>query len=440
MKVHVAFDRAGAELLLPAGWRTQVLEARFAGAVESAEGALQEALARPIASPPLRDLARGKKTAAIAVCDITRPAPNRTVLPHVTRVLEEAGVPREGIRILIATGLHRVATGAELQEIVGPEMLGRYQVDSHNARIEESHAPLGRTAGGTEVLIDRRFIEADLHLTLGFIEPHLMLGFSGGRKLVAPGLAGERTIKRLHSPLFMRDHRAVEGGYPDNPLHRELLEIARMARHDFIVDVALTKDRRIAQVFAGHSEQAHLAGVAFVRESTMAPVEEPVDAVITTGGGYPLDLTYYQSIKGVTAASHILKDGGKMLLLGACREGVGSAEFTRIVRTFPDWKACLDGLLEQPVIIDQWQLEKLALVARRAEILWCVPGVPADLRRYIWGPVFDEPQRAVEALAEALPRNARVAVIPKAPTCSRSWRKWGRWRKAYALAGCAPAQ
>ncbi|MBI3696340.1 MAG: nickel-dependent lactate racemase [Acidobacteria bacterium] len=413
MRVQVAFDRAGAVLELPGAWRTTVLEPRFAGAAGSPDQALAGAVARPIASPPLVELARGKSSAAISVCDITRPAPNRIVLPHVTRALEAAGVRQ--IRILIATGLHREATPAELQEIVGPEMLARYPVDSHNARIEESHAHLGRTAGGTEVLIDRRFIEAGLHITLGFVEPHLMLGFSGGRKLIAPGLAGERTIKRLHSPLFMRDPRAVEGGFPDNPLHRELLEIARMARHDFIVDVALTRTRAIAQVFAGNPVAAHAAGVDFVRESTLAPVEEPVDAVITTGGGYPLDLTYYQSIKGVTAASHILKPGGKLLLVAACSEGIGSGEFTRIVRTFPDWKACLDGLADQPVIIDQWQLEKLALVARRAEILWCVPGVPAADRRYLWGPSFDDPQRALDALASSLPRDASVAVIPEGP-------------------------
>ena len=415
MTIRLAFDRAGAEVAVPDGWRVTVLEARFAGAVESAEAAVAEALAHPIGSPPLVELARGKSSAAISVCDITRPAPNRIVLPHVTGALERAGVPKERIRILIATGLHRTATPAELDEIVGRETLARYQVDSHNARIEESHSHLGRTAGGTEVLIDRRFIEADLHLTLGFVEPHLMLGFSGGRKLIAPGLAAEKTIKRLHSPLFMRDPRAVEGSFPDNPLHRELLEIARMARHDFVVDVALTRTRQIAQVFAGNPVAAHAAGVEFVRQSTLAPVEEPVDAVITTSGGYPLDLTYYQAIKGVTAASHILEPGGKMLLIAACGEGIGSPEFTRIVRTFPDWKACLDNLEHQPVIIDQWQLEKLALVARRAEILWCVPGVPPEDRRYLWGPSFDDPQRAVDCLAASLPQGACVAVIPEGP-------------------------
>ncbi|MBI3666620.1 MAG: nickel-dependent lactate racemase [Acidobacteria bacterium] len=415
MRIRVAFDRAGAELALPEQWRTIVLEPRFASAVDSPDRTLAEALAYPIASPPLIELARGKTSAAIAVCDITRPAPNRIVLPHVTAALEQAGVPRDGIRILIATGLHREAAPAELEEIVGPEMLARYRVDSHNARIEESHAYLGRADGGTEVLIDRRFIEADLHITLGFIEPHLMLGFSGGRKLIAPGLAAEKTIKRLHSPPFMREARAVEGSFPDNPLHRELLEIARMARHDFMVDVALTRTRQIARVFAGRAETAHARGVEFVRQSTLAPVEEAVDAVITTGGGYPLDLTYYQCIKGVTAASHILRPGGKMLLLAACREGLGSPEFTRMVRSFSGWKACLEALDRDPVIIDQWQLEKLALVARRAEIFWCAPGVPADDRRYLWGSSFEEPRAAVDAFAAALPPDASVAVIPEGP-------------------------
>jgi len=415
MRVRLAFDQAGAEVGLPDSWRAALLEARFAQALGHPEQALDEALANPIASPPLTELARGKASAAIAVCDITRPAPNRIVLPRVAAALERAGVARERIRILIATGLHRAATAAELVEILGPQTPQRYRVDSHNARNEESHARVGSTAGGTEVLIDRRFVEADLRVTLGFIEPHLMLGFSGGRKLVAPGLAAERTIKRLHSPLFMRDPRVVEGAFPDNPLHRELLEIARLAGHDFIVDVALARDRRIARVFAGQPEAAHAAGVEFVRQSTLAPVEDPVDAVITTGGGYPLDLTYYQSIKGLTAASHILKPGGKMLLLAGCREGIGSAEFAEVVRRFPDWKSCLEGLDGQPVIIDQWQLEKLALVARRAGILWCVPGVPAEDRRHLWGPSFESPQQAVDALAASVPADASVAVIPEGP-------------------------
>jgi nickel-dependent lactate racemase len=264
-------------------------------------------------------------------------------------------------------------------------------------------------------LIDKRFIESDLHISLGFIEPHLMLGFSGGRKLVAPGLAGEETIKRLHSPTFMRDPKVVEGSFPDNPLHHELLEIARMARHDFIVDVALTRSRHIARVFAGDPVTAHAAGVEFVRATTLASLPEPVDAVITTSAGYPLDLTYYQAVKGVTAASHIVKSGGAILLAAACREGLGSPEFTRFVRRFTDARSCLEAMTHEPVVVDQWQLEKLALVAQKAQLSFCLPGIPVEDRRYLWGPSFESPQEAVDALGAALPPGATVAVIPEGP-------------------------
>jgi nickel-dependent lactate racemase len=415
MKVKLAFGRDGAEVEIPAHVRAMVLEAKFAEAVKAVDDALAEALRHPLGSPALRDLARGKNSAAIAICDITRPAPNRLVLPHVLGALEQAGVPRSGIIILIATGLHRAATPQELQDLVGPEILSRYAVSSHQARERAAHVNLGTTRSGTQVWIDRRFVESDLHLSLGFIEPHLMLGFSGGRKLVAPGLAGEETIKRLHSPLFMRDPRVVEGAFPDNPLHHELLEIAQMARHDFIVDVALTRSRQIARVFAGDPIVAHAAGVAFVRESTLARLEEAVDAVITTSAGYPLDLTYYQSVKGVTAAAHIVKPGGAILLAAACQEGLGSPEFSCFVRRFPTARACLDAIAQAPVVIDQWQLEKLALVTQRARLYFCTPGIPAADRAHLWGPAFENPQDAVQALCAELPRGATVAVIPDGP-------------------------
>jgi len=311
--------------------------------------------------------------------------------------------------------LHRAATEQELHTIVGPDILSRYTIASHDARNAAFHADLGTTRSGTRVLIDRRFVDSDLHITLGFIEPHLMLGFSGGRKLVAPGLAGEETIKRLHSPFFMRNPKVVEGSFPDNPLHNELLEIAQMVRHDFIVDVALTRSRQIAQVFAGNPVIAHAQGVEFVRATTLASLVEPVDAVITTCAGYPLDLTYYQAVKGVTAASHIVKPGGTILLAAACQEGLGSPEFTNFVRRFSDAQSCLEVMAKEPVVIDQWQLEKLALVMQRAQVWFCTPGIPAEDRRYLWGAAFEEPQRAVDALCAELPRDASVAVIPEGP-------------------------
>jgi nickel-dependent lactate racemase len=414
-RVRLAFGRDGLDLSLPDGFQYQILECPATSAVPDARAAVEEALARPLAGPPLAELAAGKRSAAIAVCDITRPAPNPVVLPPLLRALQAAGVPREGIRILIATGLHRAATPAEIRQIVGEEACAQVEVLNHDARDASRHRRLGVTGSGTPVWIDQRFLSAGLHITLGFVEPHLMLGYSGGRKLVAPGLAAEATIKELHSPRFMRDERACEASIEGNPLHAELLEIARMARHDFIVDVALTRDRRIAAVFAGEPVAAHCAGVQWVSSRLMQRLERPADAVLTTSAGYPLDLTFYQTVKGVTAASHLVKRGGRILLFGACQEGAGAPEFRQLLLRYPSAGDFLRAIDTAPVTIDQWQLEKLALAAQKAEILYCVPGLPLEYRSKLWGPAFDQPEPALRAFLQGLPPGSRVAVIPEGP-------------------------
>jgi len=415
MKINLAYGKTGTAIEMPEGLDVKVLDPRWARPLDDVGWALAVAMAEPTAGPALSELARGKKTAAISVCDITRPAPNRVVLPHVIRALEQGGIAAENVRILIATGLHREATDTELDEIVGPEMRSKCRVDSHRARELDEQTHLGDTDAGTPVYIDKRFVEADVHITLGFIEPHLMAGFSGGRKLISIGLAGERTIKKLHSPLYMRDPDAVEGVFPANPLHRELIEIARRARHDFMVDVALNGNREIAAIFTGEPEEAHAKGVEFVRRSTLAAVGEEADAVITTSGGYPLDLTYYQSVKGITAAAHIVRKGGEILLVGECSEGLGGPEFSEMLRTSPDWRALLDSFENAEVRVDQWQLEKLAMVAAKAKLSFCVPNVSAEDRKILWGPSYDTPQEAVDKLAASLPHGARVVVIPEGP-------------------------
>ncbi len=415
MRVNFAFGKSGLPLDLPEAFRYRMLEARSAGPLEDPAAALEEALDRPIGSPALSELARGRTSAAISVCDITRPAPNRQVLPPLLRRLEQAGIRTEAITILIATGLHRPATQAEIREIVGEEIAAGYRVVNHNARALAEHRHLGSTRSGTPVYVDERFVAADLRITLGFIEPHLMLGFSGGRKLVAPGLAAQETIKVLHSPRFMREARAVEGSIEDNPLHRELLEIARLAGHDFIVDVALARDRRIAGIFAGDPVEAHRQGVGFVSRVMLELIEQPADAVITTSAGYPLDLTFYQAIKGLTAAAHIVRHGGRILLLAACQEGAGAPEFRRMLMSEPSAEAFLEKIAEAPVIVDQWQLEKLALVTRRADLFYYVPGLEDEYRPSLWGTALDSPQAAVEAATAGLAPDSTIAVIPEGP-------------------------
>ncbi len=441
MKLRVAFGKDGLDIDLPEGPRYSVLEARSASPLPDVSAALEAALDNPIGRPPLAELARGRKTAAISVCDITRPAPNAITLPPILKRLESAGIARKHISILIATGLHRPASSDEIVRILGPAIASAgYRILNHDARNRAEHRFLGSTASGTPVYVDERFVAADLHLTLGFIEQHLMLGFSGGRKLIAPGLAAEDTIKILHSPKFMREPRAIEGSVELNPLHAELLEIARLVRHDFMLDVALARSREIAGIFAGEPVAAHGAGVEFVRETLLERLLAPVDAVLTTAAGYPLDLTFYQAIKGITAAQHIVREGGRILLMAECAEGAGAPEFVDQLRQLISYSKFLDHLSESPVTIDQWQLEKLALAGRRFEIHFYVPGLPAGLAAGFGSRVHRTPEQALAAVTAgktSTPPPTPSLIHPRRPLCVCASRATGFGVKCWLLAKAA---
>ncbi|HEY1767413.1 MAG TPA: nickel-dependent lactate racemase [Terracidiphilus sp.] len=415
MKTRFAFGKQGIDVALPGSLACHVAHTRSAPAVADVDAALADALDHPIGSEPLGKLAAGRRSAAISVCDITRPAPNAVTLPPLLKRLHAAGVPVDGVTILIATGLHRAATPEEVDRIVGPEIARKYRVVSHDARDLGAHRPLGTSSRGTPVFIDERFMAADLHITLGFVEQHLMLGFSGGRKLVVPGVAAQETIKVIHSPRFMREPLATEGSIDGNPLHAELVEIAAMARHDFILDVTLTREREISGVFAGNPVKAHAAAVRFLETTSTASVPALADAAITSAAGYPLDLTFYQSVKGLTAAQHIVKPGGRLLVLGECGEGMGSPEFARMMLNYSGPTAFLEQIRESRVEVDQWQLERLALLGLKHELFFYTPGIsPAELGS-LASQAFDTLDQAIAALVKDLPQDALVALIPEGP-------------------------
>jgi lactate racemase len=415
MKTRFAFGKHGIEVSVPDGFDCQVVSGRAAGALPDAAAALNAALDQPIGCDALTKLAAGKRTAAISVCDITRPAPNHVTLPPLLKRLHRAGIPKDGVIILIATGLHRAATKEELDVILGPEIAAAYRVASHDARDFAAHRPLGSTRRGTPIYIDERFMAADLHISLGFVEPHLMLGFSGGRKLIVPGLAAQETIKVIHSPRFIREPLATEGSIQGNPLHEEFLEIAAMARHDFILDVTLTREREISGVFAGEPVKAHAAAVRFFERSSLESLDGLADAAITSSAGYPLDLTFYQCLKGLTAAAHIVKPGGPMLLVSECAEGIGSPEYSRQLREYTGHAEFLKKIRDAKVQIDQWQLEKLALLEIEHELLFYTPGAPMDALGSLRANSFPTLDGAVAALLRGLRHGARIALLPEGP-------------------------
>ncbi len=410
------YGRTGLEVELPAAGLVGPLEIGNVPPLADTEAAVVAALAEPIGCPPLAELARGKKNACIVICDITRPVPNPVLLRPILRVLHEAGIAREDVLILVATGLHRPSTEAERVEMLGAEIAGAYRVEDHHGTVLEEHTYLGTTENDVPAWIDTRYVTADLKITTGLIEPHLMAGYSGGRKLICPGLAAFETVKIWHSPRFL-EHPKADCGYLDgNPVHEENTRIAKMAGCDFIVNVTMDKDRKVTSVVAGDMEQAFLAGVRFVENVVKAPVREAVDVVVTSSAGYPLDTTFYQAVKGMTGCLPILKQGGTIILAASLSEGIGSPEFQSLFREFDSLEGFMQTILGQDYfVLDQWQLEELAKVRRKVKVKIVSDGLSPE----VLSGLFVEPAATVEgALAASLAEygpGATVAVIPKGP-------------------------
>jgi nickel-dependent lactate racemase len=416
MRIQLDYGKTGLEVNLPDDRLVGPLAIRPAAPLPDPAAAIARALDEPIGSRPLAEVARGRKNACILVCDITRPVPNRLILPPLLRILEEQGIARKDITILVATGLHRPNEGAELEELVGPDVARVYRCENHHGKVKEEHDYLGTTPNGVPVWLDARYVRADLKITTGLIEPHLMAGYSGGRKVICPGIAGLETVKVWHGPRFLEHPKADCGIVAGNPVHEENTRIALMAGCDFIVNVCLDGHRRVTWVGAGDMIRAWEEGVRFVEDVVRVPVREPLDVVVTSCAGYPLDTTWYQAVKGLTGALPIVKQGGTIVLAASLTEGLGSPEFQQVMRENPDLSAFKQRILGGDYfIMDQWQLEELAKVVERCKVKVVTHGLPAEtLRRCYVEPAPSVEQAVADSLEEYGPA-ARVAVIPKGP-------------------------
>jgi nickel-dependent lactate racemase len=416
MHITLDYGRTGLEVDLPNEHLVGPLAIRPAAALSDPEAAIAEAIACPIGSAPLAELARGRRNACVLVCDVTRPVPNRRILPPLLRTLEAQGIARRDILILIATGLHRPNEGAELEEMVGSDIARDYRVENHHGKVLEEHDYLGVTARGVPVYLDSRYVRADLKITTGLIEPHLMAGYSGGRKVICPGIAALETVKVWHGPQFLEHPRADAGILEGNPVHEENTRIAKMAGCDFIVNVCLDGERRITWVGAGDMVKAWEDGVRFVERVVKAPVQEPVDVVVTSCAGYPLDTTWYQAVKGLTGALPIVKQGGTIVLAASLSEGLGSAEFQQLIADNPDLDAFTQRILGKDYfVMDQWQLEELAKVVRHCRVKVVSDGLAPETLRRCYVEAAPTVETAVADCLRDYGPNARIAVIPKGP-------------------------
>jgi nickel-dependent lactate racemase len=415
MRVALAYGRSQLELNLPDDRRIDVLEKHPVPPLTDTDAAVRRALDDPIGSPPLRELARGRSDAVIVVSDRTRPVPNAVVLPPILDALRAGGLPPEAVAIQVATGLHRPNTPAELDEMLGTELARSLRIVQHDARDAESHADLGRTEGGIPIRIDRFFLGSDLRILTGLIEPHLMAGFSGGRKAVCPGLADVETVRVAHGPAML-EGQVGPGIVDGNPLHVGLLEIQRRVGAHFLVNVALDRERRLAAVFGGDVERAHAQGMEFVEREAGVTIDEPADVVIVSGGGDPLDATFYQAIKGISTAAGIVRPGGAILLCASLSEGIGSASFEKLLRECDsprDFELRLED--DEFFAVDQWMVQHLCQAHRRARVLLYTDGLPPEATRELLVQPVPTPAAGIERALAGMGADARIAVLPQGP-------------------------
>jgi len=419
MQITLRYGRDGLPVTLPEANVRHVLRFHPLSPIEAPACALADALRSPIGCPPLREMARGRRDVCVVTSDITRPVPNALILPALLAEMREAGLPPERVTILIGTGLHRANTPDELREMLGPDVVASgARLVNHDARAADQQAYLGETPRGTPVYVDRTYVESDLKVAISLVEPHLMAGFSGGRKAICPGICGMETIRRFHGPRLLDPDEACAGRLDGNPVHEEALAVAALAgRPDFTVNVTLNESRELTGVFAGELIACHLAAVQRSVAQSKVTLPEPVDLVVTTSAGYPLDLTFYQGVKGMIAAVPVLKPGGTVLIAHECAEGLGGPEFTDLMLSVTDPHAYIASTWDESVFcIDQWQLHEQVKVLRRAgEILNLSTGIPRDLQAHCFVTPIASVEEGIDRALRKHGPNASIAVIPEGP-------------------------
>jgi len=378
--------------------------------------AVERGLTAPLGAAPLAEIARGRTSACVVISDSTRPVPNTLLLPPILRTIEASGVPRERICILVATGIHRPSTAGEVVKLVGPELARAYRVVDHLSKVPEDMVEVGRIRGEVPALVNRHYVDAGLKILTGFIEPHLWAGYSGGRKSILPGISSIDTLQFMHGPEMVAHPNTVYGKLDGNPFHEAGLEVMALAGADFVVNVTLDTCKRVTGVFAGDPVRAHRQGCDFLGRHCVRELDAPLDFIVTTNAGAPLDCNLYQTVKGITGAAPAVKPGGDILIASQCIEGAGSPEYREILERVDSPEAFLNRIMAKEFFIpDQWCAQETYQVIKDRRVWIYSEGFSAaELERYHFRPVTDVAEGVRELLSRHGP-DARWAVVPDGP-------------------------
>ena len=416
MRLKLAYGREGLWIDLPDDAPVTVIEPQFVPGLPDEKEAIVEALHSPIATSPLREIVRPPDTVAVVFSDLTRPMPNKRVLPVLLGELALAGLPDERIVLINALGTHRPQTEEELERMLGRELVSRYRIVQHNAWDDDSLVEVARNRAGRPVRVNRVYLEASVRILTGFIEPHFFAGFSGGPKAVLPGISDIEAIMDNHGATMIADPNATWTMTEGNPIWEEMLAVAQSTSPAFILNVTLNQEREITGVFAGDLVAAHRAGADFVRRTARRAVPQPFDIVITSNSGYPLDLNLYQAVKGMSAAAQIVRPGGDIIIAAECWDGIPShGEYRRLLWEANSVQELLDTVMTPGFRChDQWEAQLQAQIQLKANVHVYADGLTdEELRRALVIPC-----RSIEETVARLRREnpaATIAVLPDGP-------------------------
>ncbi len=418
MKIKLDYGKSKLEIEVNDKNILHVLENKPVKPMADIKKKLVESLRDPIGSPALEEKIKGKKNICIVISDITRAVPTKLILETILPEIHSYGISRDCITILVATGLHRPNEGAELKKLVGEDIFDNYNIVNHIARDKDGCRLIGKTKKGTPIILNRTYLDSDFKMLTGLIEPHFMAGFSGGRKAICPGISYVDMFKHFHGPAILEAAKTTTGIINGNPFHEEATEIARKAGADFLANVTINKNKEITGIFAGDLEEAFLAGVGFCLRSSIYRIDEEADIVITTGGGYPLDINLYQAVKGMVGAMPAVKQDGMIILAAQCIEEIGSKEFVELLTEEKDLDKFIEKIKSKDYFkLDQWELEKIIKARKKAEVYLysdclneCSYAIPPGTLVQA-----DSLQDAVNTGLEKFGRNATISIIPEGP-------------------------
>ena len=417
-EVKLLYGKNGIKLNIQDDWNANIIRKPLMPILDDISCEVNKALNNPINSLSIDKISSKGKSVCILVCDITRPVPNKLFLKKIILKFINAGISADNILIIIATGLHRPASKDEITEIIGSSwVLKNIKIENHFARDDSMHKNIGTTKQGNIVKLDKRFVDADIKIVTGLVEPHFMAGYSGGRKVIAPGIAHADTITTFHSARYMENPNATSCNLINNPLHEDQLEIVNMIGHIYAINCVIDEERNLSYINFGEIISSHMKAVNFVSSFAKVKCNNSFNTVVTTAAGSPLDGTFYQTVKGMVTPLEILKKGGDLIITSECSEGLGSEEFIesqkKLLEIGPN--KFLENILKKDfAAIDEWQTEMEIKSLIKGNIFLFSEGLSEKDKLYTGVNIINNIAKTID---ESIKRhnNNNIAIIPEGP-------------------------